>query len=263
MPESSQINARTDFLNKLPGAPASVLLLDYDGTLAPFHVERDRAYPYPGILPLLGAIQQTGRTAVIVITGRPVEEVQALLQPLAGIEIWGAHGLDHLLPNGTREQVPIDPSLTHALQRAEEWLHSQGMSALAEVKPGGVAVHWRGMSEDQIQEIRSSTLQGWAPLAEPKGLKLLHFEGGIELRVTRPDKGDAVGAVLRDLDLSVPVAFLGDDLTDEDGFRKLAQRGLSILVRNEYRETAATSWLKPPQELTSFLEQWLRRTSIS
>jgi trehalose-phosphatase len=263
MPGSSQLSATEDLLNRLTGAPASVLLLDYDGTLAPFQVERDRAYPYPGILPLLKAIQQTGKTAIIVITGRPVEEVQALLHPLVGIEIWGAHGLDHLLPNGAREQVLVDPGLTYRLQRAEEWLHSQGMSACTEVKPGGVAVHWRGMAEDQIREIRSRTLQGWAPLAQPEGLKLLHFEGGIELRLTRPDKGDAVEAILKDLDISVPVAFLGDDLTDEDGFRKLVQRGLSILVRDEYRETAAKSWLKPPQELIGFLEQWLRRISMT
>ena len=37
------------FFERLPGAPARVLLLDYDGTLAPFRVERDEAVPYAGV----------------------------------------------------------------------------------------------------------------------------------------------------------------------------------------------------------------------
>lgn len=261
MQSTQETDVTSAFLEKLAASPASSLLLDYDGTLAPFQIERDQAYPYPGILPLLETIQRNGRTSLIIITGRPVHEVQNLLRPLTGIEIWGAHGLDHLLPDGTRQQVDIDPALHKALTEAEQWLHSQNMSSLIEVKPGGVAVHWRGLPDEEIQSIRSRTIDGWAPLAKQDGLKLLHFEGGLELRVTRPDKGDAIATILEGLKPNTPVAFLGDDLTDEDGFRRLAHRGLSLLVRSEYRETAAQAWLRPPDELIRFLEQWRDRTA--
>ncbi|MEG9435239.1 trehalose-phosphatase [Edaphobacter sp. HDX4] len=247
------------FLGKVAAAPSSVLLLDYDGTLAPFQIERDQAYPYPGILPLLQAIQSNGRTSLIVITGRPIHEVQNLLSPLTGIEIWGAHGLDHLLADGTRQKVDIAPQLSAALTQAEQFLHSHGMHSMTEVKPGGVAVHWRGLPDHQIESIRSQTLEGWSSLLQQEGLKLLQFEGGLELRVTRPDKGDAIATILEGLQSDTPVAFLGDDLTDEDGFRRLAHRGLSVLVRNEYRETAAQAWIRPPLELIAFLERWLQQ----
>jgi trehalose-phosphatase len=135
------------------------------------------------------------------------------------------------------------------------------MANLMEVKPGGVAVHWRGLSKDRVEDINSKTVTGWAPFTNLPGLKLLDFEGGLELRVIRPDKGDAVASVIKNLASNVPSAFLGDDLTDEDGFRKLKNRGLAILVRDEYRPTEAQAWLKPPQELLEFLEQWARRTS--
>ena len=36
-------------METLPAAPARVLLLDYDGPLAPFRLERDRATPYIGV----------------------------------------------------------------------------------------------------------------------------------------------------------------------------------------------------------------------
>lgn len=263
MPDRHNPGAITDLLNQLSHASTSVLLLDYDGTLAPFQIERDQAYPYPGILPLLEEILRSTKTRIVIITGRPIQEVQALLHPLRGMEIWGAHGLDHLLPDGTRRQAGIDPASAALLLQAEEWLRQQEMASLTEVKPGGVAVHWRGLPETRIEEISSEVLKGWAPLAEHPNLKLLQFEGGLELRVLHPNKGDAVAAILQELDADTPVAFLGDDLTDEDGFRKLSPRGLPILVRSEYRETAAKAWLRPPDELIHFLEQWLRRAAAA
>lgn len=262
MPHMSDTNLTSAFLESLASAPSSALLLDYDGTLAPFQIERDHAYPYPGIVPILQAIQQNGRTELIIITGRPIHEVQRLLLPLTGIEIWGAHGLDHVLSDGTSQQVEIDPSLQAGLTHAKDWLTRKDMLSLAEVKPGGIAIHWRGLPDDRIEQVRSCTLHGWSAVAQD-GLKLLEFEGGLELRVTRPDKGDAIAAILQRLGPSTPVAFLGDDLTDEDGFRRLQNHGLSVLVRKEHRETAAQAWLRPPEELIVFLQQWLRQIASS
>jgi trehalose 6-phosphate phosphatase len=263
MSDLQEIASVSDFLLNLSKAPASVLMLDYDGTLAPFQIDRHKAYPYPGVLPLLEQIQQSGKTRMIVITGRPVEEVQTLLRPFHGVEIWGAHGLEHQLADGTLRQVPIAPESVSILEQARDWLAANGMADRTEVKPGGVAVHWRGLAEKAIAEVRTLALIGWNPLARHPGLKLLSFEGGLELRISRPDKGDAVAAILEELHPDIPVAFLGDDLTDEDAFHKLARRGLSILVRSEYRQTEARVWLKPPQELISFLAEWLSRIRVA
>lgn len=252
--------ATADFLNQLKDAEMTVLMLDYDGTLAPFQIDRHKAYPYPGVLSLLEKIQQAGRTRIVVITGRPVQEVQNLLRPLSGIEIWGAHGLEHMTPDGISRQVMIDSDSAIILRRAEEWLQLKGMSSRMEVKPGGVAAHWRGLAEDEIQHLKKAALEGWSTLTKYPNIKLLHFEGGLELRVNRPDKGDAVTSILEELPPATPIAFLGDDITDEDAFRKLSQRGLPILVREEYRETAARAWLRPPLELIDFLGHWLSQT---
>ncbi len=58
------------------------------------------------------------------------------------------------------------------------------------------------------------------------------------------------------------VAYLGDDRTDEDAFRELNGKGLSVLVRKEQRPTAAEIWIEPPAELLDFLEKWRRTAPI-
>jgi len=236
-------------------------MLDYDGTIAPFHTDRNRAYPYPGVLPILQKIIHCERTRVIFISGRPLAELRTLLTPMNGVEMWGSHGLEHQLNDGSYRRVEVDEESAATLAAAERWVIAAGLMPRAEIKLGGIAIHWRGIPPAKTRSIEAQTLAEWTPLASRRGLKLLRFEGGLELRVSHPDKGDAVRSVLTKLDPDLPVAYLGDDLTDEDAFRALAGRGLSVLVREANRETDAEARITPPQELIDFLEQWLNRIS--
>ncbi|MGH9590161.1 MAG: trehalose-phosphatase, partial [Terracidiphilus sp.] len=94
-------------------------------------------------------------------------------------------------------------------------------------------------------------------------LSLLNFAAGVELRAGR-DKGDAVRSILEEASggraIAFPVAFLGDDITDETAFHALnalQSAHLTALVRGEWRKTAAEVWLRPPGELLGFLQSWL------
>jgi trehalose 6-phosphate phosphatase len=248
-------------MSQLADAAASVLLLDYDGTLAPFHVDRLRAYPYAGVVQRLEGILKSGRSRVVIVSGRPVAELRPLLLPLHDIEIWGSHGLEHQSSGGTYRRITIASEIAASLREAESWLRMTGLSHRLEIKPGGIAVHWRGVPAAQIESVQAHVQTGLGPLAKRPGLKLLEFEGGLELRVTRPDKGDAVRSVLDNSSSRTPVAYLGDDRTDEDAFRALNSHGLTVLVRPEYRETNAQVWLRPPEELMGFLDRWLESSS--
>jgi trehalose-6-phosphatase len=55
------------------------------------------------------------------------------------------------------------------------------------------------------------------------------------------------------------IAYLGDDMTDEDAFAVMKPRGIGVLVRPEFRETAADIWIRPPRELLAFLGHWKTR----
>lgn len=256
MIEPATQNDIAAFFETVAQAPKSALLLDYDGTLAPFRVERDKATPYPGVTTALQEILSGTRTQMFIITGRKTDDIVSLLGVYPYPVIWGLHGTQRRNPDGAVEMSCVDEDLVQALMEADSWLQAQELQKAAEYKPGSIAVHWRGRNESEAAEIRRLTLMGWSRIAQHRNIELLEFDGGIELRPAETDKGDAVREILRQLHSSTPVAYLGDDTTDEHAFQALEGRGLRVLVRPEWRETAADIWIKPPGELLDFLGKW-------
>ncbi|HEX6823027.1 MAG TPA: trehalose-phosphatase [Candidatus Sulfotelmatobacter sp.] len=246
-----------ELLESVARARQSVLLLDYDGTLAPFSVDRHRAVPYPGLRDLLQQIIDTGRTRLVIVTGRDAHEIDPFLRLRPAPEIWGSHGLQRLLPDGRCQMPEIPPAVAEVLDDARRWLEYQGLDGCAERKPGSIAVHWRALAQTEAEELRGRIIVGWFPIADRANLKLLEFDGGVEMRMPDLDKGDAVRTMLKETAPNVPVTYLGDDITDERAFRALGSRGLGILVRSSFRRSAAQAWLKPPEELRDFLSRWL------
>ena len=248
------------FLKSVTQAPRSLLLLDYDGTLAPFRQERDQAFPYSGIAQVLQEIVRGGHTRVVIISGRDTSETIPLLgiEPLP--EVWGLHGMQRRKPDGRVEMLRLEEGYLDALSDADRWLGYQQVRHTAEFKTGSIAVHWRGLSEWGVEELRGRVLLGWKPIADHTGLELLDFDGGIEIRPPEADKGDVVRLLLGEVGPGTPAAYLGDDATDEHAFQAIQGHGLSVLVRPRWRHTAAQSWIKPPDELLDFLNKWLDAT---
>ena len=252
-----------DFYRHVAQARRRVLLLDYDGTLAPFRAERDRALPYPGVREALQKIGHDRRTRLVIVSGRAVDDLLPLLGLENPPEVWGSHGLEHRKPDGTATIAPMDPKALRALADADAWVQAEGLQAQAEEKPGCLALHWRGLPAAKAQELHRHALHALEPLALGTGLDLKAFDGGLELRVNARSKADAVHAILAQEPAGVPVAYLGDDRTDEDAFLELGSRGLRVLVRPQLRSTEADVWLTPPGELLEFLAQWLPTEKVA
>ncbi len=242
--------------NKLKSSSDSLLICDYDGTLSPFVENRFEAIPYPGIESLLKRILEAG-SRVAIVTGRPTDEIRSLFSLAKELEIWGSHGMERQLPSGEIESIPLDPENERALNAAFEQAVKAGWKDRLDRKHGSIAFHWRGFPEAEIAKMRSEISQVWSAVSRNKPLIIREFDGGLELRTTGKDKGSAVRRLLKDFDLKNPVAYLGDDLTDEDAFAALEGKGCSILVREEFRETKAAYWIKPPDELRQFLNNWV------
>ncbi len=244
------------FFAELKTAKRRVLFLDYDGTLAPFQIQRDQAFPYPGVSQALKTILETDCSRLVLISGRCIKDLIPLLGLKKLPEIWGSHGWERLKPDQACEKPELEEAAAGGLAQAYKWVKAEGLPAQTEQKPASLALHWRGLAEAEIAGIRRKALRNWQHPAQKAGLVLHEFDGGLELRVPGRDKGHAVQTVLAEEGEGALAAYLGDDLTDEDAFSALQGRGLSLLVRRELRPTAADIWLKPPEELLAFLHNW-------
>lgn len=243
-------------------SPHAVLMLDYDGTLAPFQDDPAQAFPYAGVEPLLQDIAALHRDRLILISGRRLDDLEGLVSLPRTVECWGSHGRERRLPDGSREMMLIPATAAAVLDTAGTWralIESAG--GIFERKPTSIAFHWRALDIDARSRIRTQLASRLAGIDGADGLFWHEFDGGMELRVTGVDKGTAVRQVLTETRSShahgALLAYLGDDMTDEDAFRALGDEGFSILVRDQLRPTAAESWLRPPGELLRFLERWL------
>jgi len=230
-----------EFFRSFAGATTPLLLLDYDGTLAGFRVDRFTARPWSGVRELLARIQRQGRTRMAVVTGRPAREVEPLLGLDPPLEVWGLHGAERLFSDGHREFEEASPAARQMLDALRQRLQSDAMGGLFEDKPNAAVIHWRGHSARTAKLIEKRTRALFEPLSQLDGLALLEFEAGVELRAGR-DKGGAVEEILREAAPGAPVTYLGDDVTDEDVFTALRD---AVTIRVGDRAETAAHYVLP------------------
>ena len=238
-------------------------MLDNEGTRAPFHGDRRKAAPYPGVVERLDPILALPNGRVVVISGRQIEDLKQLLKLKQPVEVWGSHGREHLLHDGQYRLVELTADERRVVDAVTAGMTERGWGDHLERKPTAIAVHWRGLPEDRQKELREAAEQLFAAAEPPDTLEMMPFESGVELRSRSRTKGQVVAEVLAEEPEDIPTAFLGDDWTDEDGFAELRGRGLGILVRPEVRESCADYHLTPPEGLLRFLDEWLENAKVS
>ena len=250
-------NLNLDLFNeKLSAAAHRILLLDYDGTLAPFTEERMMAFPYPGIEELISRIRVLDGCRVIIISGRKIEDLLKLVRFETMPELWGCHGWERLSPGEKFIVREPGSDVKSFLGKASEYAMNNGLSDRFERKPVSIAFHWRGGEPGLEDKITSMIRSDLLAAAADAGLEMRRFSGGIELIASGVNKGSAVDSILDEYGRDAAAAYLGDDNTDEDAFTAIGKRGLSVLVCREQRETEADIWIRPPEELFTFLENW-------
>src|ERR671913_2079151 len=253
--------AHSDELTRLLEVRAPAVFLDYDGTLTPIVNRPEDAVISQGMRRTVREL--AGRCPVCVVSGRDRRVGQELMG-LDNLTVAGSHGFDILSPEGIIEReegAEFEALLDGVKTRLHEELDPiEG--ALVEPKRSSVAAHYRLVSDEERPRVKEVVD---AILAEyPDELKVTPGKMVYEIQPKLDwDKGKAglyLLEVLRlDRDDVVPL-YLGDDITDEDAFEALADRGISIFVGRADdsevagRTTAADYILHTTEEVRQFLD---------
>lgn len=201
-------------------AERHALLLDFDGTFVDFAPHPDAIRLRPGSRDLLLSVADRLGGALAIVTGRRIEDVDKFLDPLQFPAV-GLHGQQFRIDSEGIRSRPATPELDIARRRLVEAVPTND-KLLLEDKGAALVLHYR--THPELRE-RAAVLAA----AAVEGLHDLHAVPGheiIEIRQRGVSKAEAP-AILADVAAfagRLPV-FIGDDTTDEDGFRAAAAAG--------------------------------------
>ena len=235
----------------LPGFGGTALFLDLDGTLAAIKPRPEDVRPEPWRTALLHRLGERLGGRLAVISGRTLDEVDRILEGSVQT-VAAVHGLVRRRADGSLEQAPPDPGLPGARDR---------LLALASTIPGlaledkglSLALHFRQAPEAQ-DEVRAEARS----IAADTGLRLQLGDMVAELCTPGLDKGTALKAFMREPPFkgAAPV-FVGDDLTDENGFQAATGLGGVGLLVGPLRPTHADMRLESVEAVRAWLEAGL------
>jgi trehalose 6-phosphate phosphatase len=251
----TRVSGIVDFWDRIDSANVIVLMLDYDGTLAPFHVDRMKAHPLPRVVDALHEIDSDTRSSIVIVSGRPVAEIVTLLGD-HGFTIAGSHGYEVYTPTEGLVPMHVSTRQTEILDAA----FSQAMRvfdpARIERKPASVAIHFRGLDAEDYVGIERELARDWQAMTEDEATELRPFNGGLELRAVGRSKGAIVTETLANSPDGALAIYIGDDDTDEDAFAALPDDGIGIKVGPEHAESLAEGRLPDCVAVEQLLVDW-------
>lgn len=227
-----------------------VLFLDIDGTISEFHPDPDKSIIQPEIINILENLQQY--IQLILVTGRSILQAQKLIHPLQW-NIAGSHGLELIYQADLKTLISLNKPQLQALKQYIQEQAVQIPDLRIEVKDYSVALHFREhpQLEDRVHAFALECLNQFSDFELKAGKYVF------ELVPKGANKGSAIQQIIQQYHLTdhYPM-FIGDDLTDEAGFKVInALHGCSIKVG--LGQTLARYRLENVSQVQAFLKEFL------
>lgn len=234
------------------------LFLDLDGTLAEIRAHPREVALSPERRRCLEGLAAAPWIRVAVVSGRTVEDLQKRIGP-GKVFYVGNHGLVIVTPRGRRLMDPGAENLVAqvaSLRRSLRRCLRDVPGIVLEDKRFSLALHFRLVE----RELKRKAVEEFVRALDKHRdegctLEILHGKEMIEAKPVGVHKGKAVADLLDRYGVGAVPIYIGDDLTDETAFRALRHRGVTILVAESPRPTAAAYYLRNPGEVYSFLRR--------
>ena len=203
-----------------------LIALDFDGTLAPLVDDPEASRMIAPAREALERLTALSGVTIALVTGRAIDSVKRVADPLDEWFLVGSHGIEVLGP-GEFKKYHTPWMVPSTLREEFEAVVSAHPGTRLEHKPFGLALHTRGVDEvvARAAEVAAHRLcEAW-----PTDLVVRTGHGIVECSIKEATKGDGIEEVRRQTNPSSTL-FAGDDRTDEDGFAVLSEDDVAIRV---------------------------------
>jgi trehalose-phosphatase len=214
---------------RLAAAPALLVALDFDGTLAALAETPAQARLEPEFRSALRKLAALPEVSVFILSGRALKSVRQLVG-LRGLYYGGNHGIEIKGPGfAWRDDGALKArSLVAAIAADVQERFPPGTGVLVENKIFSASVHYRNLKP----AYKRGFFSRMKVLTAARGANL-YWRSGHKVFELLPrgaaHKGDAVSKLAKHLGSPFSIA-VGDDLTDEDMFKTLVGSGLTVRV---------------------------------
>lgn len=221
------MNTRNDSAPPLQHGGSYAFFFDVDGTLAAIQLRPDEVFIPKQVIANLQRLAQLSEGAVALVSGRPMSELDALAAPLH-FPLAGVHGAERRDANNQIERLSLPTDVADSLSALLKEAVAKMPDTQLETKGMAFALHYR-RAEHYQQAIMDLAQEMTARFP------MLQLQPGKCVVELKP-KGVNKGAAIQDFMQQAPFAgrtpvFIGDDLTDEAGFKTVnAMDGISIKV---------------------------------
>lgn len=235
------------------------LFLDVDGTLLEIVDRPHEVEAPPRLKRLLAAAHRSLKGALALVSGRSIASLDLIFTPLC-LPAAGLHGLERRGADGRVHYPSGFPDRLAEARRLLVNLVQSHPGLLLEDKGATLALHFRN-APDLACECRRRIEVARAAAGEE-----FHVQQGkmvLELKPSGHDKGTAIASFMAEPPFQgrQPV-FIGDDVTDEDGFRVVNELGgLSIRV-GAATETSARLFAASVAQLVGWLEHATEQADV-
>lgn len=205
-------------LGDLSAGRPTALFLDFDGTLVEIAPRPGDIHVPDDLADRLHALRDRLEGRLALISGRALDDLHLHLGEVAICRA-GSHGASRFLSDGTR--LGEEPRGLAEASVAELRAYAEENGLFYETKQHGGALHFRGQPEK-----RAATLAFAQDFAASRELCVTSGKGVAELVRPGATKAAAVEAFMQVPPFAgaLPI-FVGDDVTDEDGFAGAEQHG--------------------------------------
>lgn len=239
------------------------LFLDYDGTLVPIVRMPGEAVISDRTKALLRRLSKMIDYRIAIVSGRALGDISRRVG-LKNIVYVGNHGLEIKGPKiSFKSRLPVRYRRT--LEKIKDDLKgsiSSVKGVLIEDKGLSLSIHYRAVGRNDISQVNAALS---AAVSSP-GVK-----GNVRVRsgkmvwdIIPPvkwDKGMAVLWLLKHMPFraadrplrAIPI-YIGDDFTDEDAFKALRSKGMTVLVGHN-NASCAQYYLKDTHEVIKLIER--------